>query len=792
MSLRIGIDIGGTFTDLVVLDEATGAVANAKALSTPRELLQGVLRTIEGAGVDLAAGGLVIHGTTVAINALLERKGARTALLTTEGFRDVLEIGRGNYTRMYDVLYRRPEPLVRRGLRLEVSERMDARGAVLRALDDDALRASLGRLAGEGIESLAIVLLFSYRNPAHERRAAEIAAELLPGVSISVSHRITQEWREYERTSTTVVNAYIQPTMERYLGALDRGLRDRGFGGRLLITQSNGGAFSLDAALSRPVHSIESGPAAGATGCARLASVLGMDRLISFDMGGTTAKCAIVDRGLVQTMDEYHVDGHPLRIPVIDIKEVSAGGGTVAWIDAGDALNLGPRSAGAEPGPVCYRLGGEEPTVTDANVVLGRIDPTRFLGGDMPLDREAAAGAIDARLAGPLGIGRTEVAAGVVRLADVKMALAVRSITTERGLDPREYALVAYGGGGPVHAVAIARELGIPTVLIPPSPSTFSAWGMLATDLRHDLVRTVLEELDRTDAAWADRAFAEMAAEVRGAAEGEPSEKNPNSPVGNSGTRNSADGNRGTRIAAEERRAVDLRYLGQEHTVTVDVPDTALWDTLRSQFDAAHKRVYGYAAPEVEVELLNLRLTLVTPLEPPRLPVIERAAERAPTPFEIRPIYSMVVQGEVKCSVFRRDDLGVGDVVVGPAAVEEAGTTTVIEPGDVLRVEPHGCLVVEVRGAAEGEPSQKNPDSRVGNSGTRNSAEAVGNSGTRNSAEAVGNSGTRNSAEAVGNSGTRNSAEAVGNSGTRNSAEAVGNSGTRVDAAAGGKRRRTT
>ncbi len=689
LSLRIGIDIGGTFTDLVVLDEATGAVKNAKALSTPRDLLQGVLKTIEQASVDLAGGRLVIHGTTVAINALLERKGARTGLLTTEGFRDVLEIGRGNYTRMYDVLYRRPEPLVRRGLRREVPERMDARGDVLRALDEDAARASLEALAGHGVESLAIVLLFSYRNPAHERRVAEIAAEMLPGVSISVSHRITQEWREYERTSTTVVNAYIQPTMERYLGALDRGLRGRGFGGQLLITQSNGGAFSLEAALSKPVHSIESGPAAGATGCARLASILGIDRLISFDMGGTTAKCAIVERGLVQTMDEYHADGHPLRIPVIDIKEVSAGGGTIAWIDPGGALNLGPQSAGADPGPVCYRLGGSEPTVTDANVVLGRIDPGRFLGGEMPLERDAAAEVVDARLAAPLGLGRTEAAAGVVRLADVKMALAVRSITTERGLDPREYALVAYGGGGPLHAVAIARELGIPKVLVPPSPSTFSAWGMLATDLRHDLVRTVLERLDRTDAAWAERQFREMAREVRGAAEGEPSEKNPN---------NSRPEQRNPESRGEDepRRAVDLRYLGQEHTVTVDVADVALWDTLRSQFDAAHKRAYGYAAPDVEVELLNLRLTLVFPLEPPRLPTVERVGRRTPEPFETRAIYSTVAQDEVECAVFRRDALGVGDVVEGPAAIEEAGTTTIIEPGDVLTVEPHGCLVIQI------------------------------------------------------------------------------------------------
>ena len=410
-------------------------------------------------------------------------------------------------------------------------------------------------------------------------------------MAISVSHRLTQEWREYERTSTTVVNAYVLPIVDRYLGAFGTRLGERGFRGRLLITQSNGGAFSLEAARAKPVHTIESGPAAGAVGCAALASVLGLDRLISFDMGGTTAKCAIVEHGMVQTTDEYHVDGRPLRIPVIDIREVSAGGGTIAWIDAGGALTLGPQSAGAEPGPVCYALGGREPTVTDANVVLGRIDGSRFLGGTMPLDAPAAARAVDEQLAAPLGLPRLDAAAGVVRLADVKMALAVRSITANRGLDPRDYALAAYGGGGPLHAVAIARELGIPRVVIPPAPSTFSAWGMLATDLRHDLVRTVLEPLERTDATWAQARYAEMEHEVAAILPGE------GKPV--------------------TLRAADLRYLGQEHTVTVALAEVDDWDGLRKQFDDAHERAYGYAAPDVEVQLLNLRLTVVFPLDRP-------------------------------------------------------------------------------------------------------------------------------------------------------------------------------
>src|SRR5215471_11086938 len=672
VAFRIGVDIGGTFTDLVALDETTGAVTSVKALSTPRDLLEGVLSCVDRAGADLERCPLVVHGTTVGINALLEKKGARTGLITTEGFRDVLEIGRGNFLRMYDVLYQRPVPLVPRGRRLEVPERLDARGAMLILLDENALRAAARQLAAEDVESVAIVFLFSYRDPSHEQRAVRILAAELPGATVSASHRITQEWREYERTSTTVVNAYIQPIMDRYLGSFGQALGARGFRGQLLVTQSNGGAFSLDAARSKPVHTMESGPAAGATGCASLARIIGADRLISFDMGGTTAKCAIVDAGLVQTTDEYHVDGYPLRIPVIDIKEVSAGGGTIAWIDTGGALALGPQSAGADPGPVCYGRGGVAPTVTDANLVLGRIDAARFLGGAMPLDGAAAARAVDEALAVPLGLARTTAAAGVVRLADVKMALAVRSITTERGLDPRDYALVAFGGGGPLHAVAIARELGIPRVVVPPSPSTFSAWGMLATDLRHDLVRTVLAPLDQTDAAWAEARYEEMRAELATILPG------AGAPV--------------------LHRAVDLRYLGQEHTVTIALESLGEWKELRARFDAAHARAYGYAAGDVDVQLLNLRLAVVFPLDPPRLSTAERRTTGTP-PFETRKIYSMQSGDSIEYRVYQRDALRVGDQLQGPAAIEEPGTTTIIDTADTLSIENHGSLVIQIHAA---------------------------------------------------------------------------------------------
>ncbi|PYN78363.1 MAG: 5-oxoprolinase [Candidatus Rokuibacteriota bacterium] len=687
MAVRIGVDIGGTFTDLVALNEATGTVVTAKALSTPRELLEGVLRCVDQAGVHLADCPFVIHGTTIGINALLERKGARTGLITTQGFRDVLEIGRGNFLKMYDVLYRRPTPLVPRGRCREVPERLTATGDVLVPLDEAAVRTAAQHLLADGVESVAIVFLFSYRDPAHEQRAAEIVTAELPGASVSPSHRISQEWREYERTSTTVVNAYIQPIMDRYLGAFGQGLAGRGFRGQLLVTESNGGAFSLAAARSKPVHTMESGPAAGVTGCTSLARALGADRLISFDMGGTTAKCAIVEHGLLQTTDEYHVDGHPVRIPVIDIKEVSAGGGTIAWIDAGGALALGPHSAGADPGPVCYARGGDEPTVTDANLVLGRIDAGRFLGGTMPLDLAGAAGAIDEKVGVPLGLTRADAAAGVVRLADVKMALAVRSITTERGLDPRDYALLAYGGGGPLHAVAIARELGIPRVVVPPSPSTFSAWGMLATDLRHDLVRTVLEPLEGTDAVWAEARYGEMQREIESILPG------AGAPV--------------------VHRAADLRYLGQEHTVTIALAGLADWPALRTQFDAAHQRAYGYAAPDIEVQLLNLRLSVVFPLDHPRLPTLARRTTGTP-PFATCKIYSTLAGDAIEYRVFQRESLLPGDQLQGPAAIEESGTTTIIDAADTLSIEDHGCLMIHLNAVEAmggvGRSEHRSPD----------------------------------------------------------------------------------
>jgi N-methylhydantoinase A len=666
--MRVATDIGGTFTDLVALDQETGRVANAKALTTPRSPADGVLACLDQLGVELDRVALLVHGTTVGINAVLEGTGARTALVTTRGFRDVLEIGRGNFHRMYDVVYQRPRCLVPRKFRLEADERLSATGEVLTPLDEDGLRATLAPLALAQIESVAVTLLFAYVDSSHERRVAAIVKEILPRAAITVSHRVSQEWREYERTATAVLNAYIQPTVERYLEGLKDGLRRRGFGGTMLLTQSNGGACTVDAALIAPVTSLESGPAAGVNGSAALGPVLGHDRLIAFDMGGTTTKCCLVERGQPAMAEEYALDGHPIRIPILDIKEVSAGGGTIAWIDPGGALALGPESAGAEPGPVCYGRGGTEVTVTDAHVRLGRINPAAFLGGTMPLDFEGAEAALS-RLGRTLGLEPEAAAAGILRIAAVKMALALRSITTDRGVDPRDYTLVAYGGSGPLQAAFLARELGIERLVIPPAPSTFSAWGMLAADLKHDLVRTVFRRLESTERAWAADRFEEMRAEI--------ADLLP--PVGRQ----------------ETRTAVDLRYAGQIHTVTLELDDLGDWNELRSRFDAAHTRAYGYAASDTDVELLNLRLSVVSPVERPALPILPDADGPA-RPQAERAVYSLAAGSTLPTPISQRAALGAGAVIEGPAAIEEPSTTTILEPGDRVEVDRYGFLRIEI------------------------------------------------------------------------------------------------
>lgn len=498
--MRIGVDIGGTFTDVVVFDEAKGSLALAKALSTPVELAKGVQEGLAKAAVPLHAASLLIHGTTVVVNAIIERTGAKTALVTTLGFRDVYEIGRINRPESFNLRFRKHRPLVPRENIFEIPERMLADGSVRTPLDEQAAREVAHIIKEEGFEAVAVLFLHSYRAPQHEIRMCEILRETDPNLFVSASHELSREYREYERTSTVAANAYVGPQVNRYLGDLERRVRSDGFAGSLMIMQSNGGLSDVEMARRQCIQMMESGPAGGVVGTMALCEALDLEAAIAFDMGGTTAKASVIRRGEPSLSPDYFIGGYneglAIRIPVLDIVEVGTGGGSIAWLDEGGGLHVGPRSAGAEPGPVSYGRGGTEPTVTDANVVLGRLSPERFLGGEMRLNRIAAENALRERVAQPLGVELERAASGMLEIATASMANAVRRVTLERGLDPRDFTLVAYGGGGPLHAAAVAKELSIGKVVIPYAPGHFSALGMLMADLRRDYVQTLFARLD--------------------------------------------------------------------------------------------------------------------------------------------------------------------------------------------------------------------------------------------------------------------------------------------------------
>jgi N-methylhydantoinase A len=680
---QIAADIGGTFTDLTAVD-AHGVFSTAKTLTTPHDHAEGVLDGLDKLGAHLPDTELFLHGSTIAINTVLQRVGSATALITTEGFRDVYEIGRGNRSDPYNLFFGKPEPLVRRRSRYEVRERVLADGSVRTPLDVAGATALIERLRSTGVESVAVCLLHSYANPEHELELGRLFEQLWPTAYVTLSHQILREYREYERTSTTVLNAYVGPVVSRYLDSLEARLARRGFRGRLLIMQSNGGIMSVESARRSPVRMMESGPVAGVIGAAALAEGLGMPRLIPFDMGGTTAKTSLVKDGEVDISPGYFIGGyatgHPMSLPVVNIVEVGSGGGSIAWVDAAGALKVGPRSAGAAPGPACYGLGGELPTVTDANLVLGRLGASRFLGGEMRLDREAAERAIREHVAEPLGLDVLAAARGIVTIADAQMSLAVRAVSVEKGEDPREFALVATGGAGPLHAVSIARELNIGTVVVPVLPGQFSAKGMLSSQVRHDLTRTQLapfepasvEQYAMTLKALAAEALARLRADV-----GEPAE----SPV--------------------TQHFLELRYRGQEFTIAVPVPEDGLsaatYESVRAGFDAMHDRLYGHQAPEEAVEAIGIRTVITTPLGriAEQAAVARSAAD--PEPVETRPVVLHGAGAEpVACPVYERENLAPGQRIEGPAVVQEATSSVVFYRGDVLTVAADQSLVIAV------------------------------------------------------------------------------------------------
>jgi N-methylhydantoinase A len=666
MSFIVAVDIGGTFTDLVAFDRATNRVLYTKSPTTYGNFADGIMECFGKVSLSPQDAALVNHGTTLVINAIVQRNGARTALVTTAGFRDVLEIARGNRPDPFDLHYRRDEPLVPRELRFEVPERMDARGEVVVPLDVPALTELAGRLRAADVEAVAIFFMHSFANPQHELAAADVLRRLLPGVFITHSTDLTREWYEYERTSTVAANAYVGPSVSTYIRRIENDLAAGGFSGSLYMMGSNGGVLSTDRTCRQPIALVESGPVGGCIGAGAYAHALGYDNVIAFDMGGTTAKCALVEGGRFAVDSVYYAGGYkygfPVKSPVVDIVEVGSGGGSIAWLDAQKRLHVGPQSAGSTPGPVCYGRGGTQPTVTDANLVLGRINANNFLGGELTLDAGAARHAIEDAIARPLGYGDAEgvvrMADGILSIATVVMAGALRRISVEHGHDPRDFVLFCYGGGGPLHGSALAHELAIPTVVIPPEPGTFSATGMLLADARLDDAVTFAEPLASETLERLEAAFAAIERSMSTALTAE--------------------------FGATDfrfERFAEMRYRGQRHNIKVPLARGADAAAIRTAFEHDYLRRYGHADANAPAEFQALHLSGFARLDGPEIARLPRSAGGR-SAAATRQVYFADAGGMLETAVYDRYALAPGAAGVGPALLEEYGSTTLVWPGD--------------------------------------------------------------------------------------------------------------
>lgn len=675
--MRVATDIGGTFTDLAYVG-TDGTLEVDKASSTPGEFEVGVGNVLDQAGLpgDEAVE-TFIHGSTVVINALIERKGSPTALITTAGFRDVLEIGRSNRPDAYNYRYRKPRPFIERHMRFEVRERLGRDGQVIEPLAvDDVEQAALAAKAA-GAKAIAICFLHAYTNPEHENACAEIVKRVVPGLFVTVSHETTREWREYERTNTAVLNAYVQEPASTYLDKLERRLQERGIDHSLHVMQSNGGTVSFSHARELPIKLVESGPVAGIAAAAALGSATGRESIITLDIGGTTAKSSLVERGEMRLTTDYYIDrtpltpGYPIKSPVVDIVEIGAGGGSIAWTDELGRLGIGPQSAGARPGPACYPEGGSLPTVTDANLVAGRINPELFLGGRLAVSVDRARTAI-ATVAGPLGLEVEDAALGIIRLANAKMLNAIKLVSVRRGYDPRDFHLMAFGGGGPVHGAALGAELRTRSVVIPPAAGTFSAVGMLMTRLRADWVQTkVLPAAPEYSAAVADIwEGLEQAAQSHFLAEG---------------------------IDAADisfSHALELRYLGQEHTVTVRVPRSGSIPEILDLFGERHEQEYTFRL-DAPAEIVDFHLTGLH-LGPPPFQLAALPTDTNPAlAFKKERNVLFEKLGEIPVPTYDRARLGAGTSVEGPAVIEEPSSSTVIGPDQCAVVDEQGCICIE-------------------------------------------------------------------------------------------------
>ncbi len=695
---RIGVDIGGTFTDLMLIDDLSGETVVGKVLTTPDDPSRGVeevlVRTLERTGLKTREIRHLVHGTTLVTNTIIERKGARTALLATRGFRDSVEIGREHRYELYDLFLEMPVPITPRHLRFDVPERTAAGGEVLQEVDEEFVETLAAELDERGIEAVAISFLHSFANPDNERAARRAVARAAPGMRVSISSEVAPEIREYERSSTTIANVYVQPLAERYLSGLEGRLADLGFGGSFFVMLSSGGIATVDTATRYPIRLLESGPAAGALAAATLGADAGVDDLLSFDMGGTTAKlCVIADRRPAVTYD-FEVDrryrfrkgsGLPVKVPVIEMIEIGAGGGSIARINPLGLLKIGPESAGSDPGPVCYGLGGTQPTVTDADLTLGYLDPDYFLGGRMELDAGAARRAIESQIAGPLGLSVTEAAWGIHQLVNENMANAARVHVVERGKNPRSLPLSAFGGAGPVHGYRVAELTGSPSVILPPSAGVTSALGFLVAPLAFDFVQSHYARLEDLDWDHLNGVFSDL--------EGQGTEL-----LAASGA------------APEEithTRSVDIRYIGQGHEVRVPVPGGVLGrehgPVLQEDFDRVYTELYGRSGPRVGLEALTWRVVSSGPAPP----MYRKGGDRSSVDREAlkgtRPAYFPEYDAFRDTPVYDRYLLRPGDEIAGPAIIEERESTAVIGPGGDIGVDSQLNLVVTMGGEDRGE-----------------------------------------------------------------------------------------
>ena len=688
---RIGVDIGGTFTDIVFLGD-DGSVLTRKVASTPddysRAVLNGIRDGMEELAIEPGAVTEVGHGFTVATNAIIEQKGAHMALITTEGFRDVLEFRRNRTPRLYDLYYEKSPALVKRQYRLEVGERLNFRGEVLRPLDTESVDRAAQAVTDSGVESVAVCLLHSYANPAHEQYVAQVLSERAPGVIQTLSSDLLPEMKEYERTSTTVINSYVRPVVERYLGLLTEGLEAMGITVPLSVMQSNGGLATSGIAMERPVYCIESGPAAGVVGAFHLGRRLDMPNLMTLDMGGTTAKASIIENGEMLQAPEYEVgggisvghrllrgSGHILRVPAIDLAEVGAGGGSIATVDRSGSLRVGPQSSGAFPGPACYQLGGQDATVTDADVLLGYLNPQHLLAGDFPIDSELARRAIADNVAGPLNLSEVEAAHGIHLLVNSNMGRALRAVSSERGRDPRRFDLICFGGGGPVHAAGLAEMLDITRVVVPPFPGVFSSFGLLVADVEHHFVQTHFKTFEEID-------LPTLTSLVEGMWE---------------------EGQRQLRLEGfEDSRhdlitQADMKYEGQVSDLTVAVPpgpiNQATLAALAENFDQEHEQSFGYRT-DASYQLVNIRVIARGLPDSPRMPERFELAVSASRSQVSRPVYFGPNLGWADTPVVGRPDLA-GRSEAGPLIIEEYDSTTVVPPTWTASVDQASNIILE-------------------------------------------------------------------------------------------------